>query len=364
MLGQIRRGPQVLQRGHGVVAGQGRRRQAPSQGVQPQRRRTGQDTDGVPGPDRIPVLHPLDVVPHPVPVHEPGAGLTGDVQHPPVDIGGDPGDHALRRRAQPLGPEAAHLVMVAADAARGQDDGVGPQSEIADHVAVRGRAARRVVRRQDRARHPGDAPPFDQQLIDPATVVEGQASVLRRLPRAVGERLRHTRPRPPGDVKARHGIAVTKGLAPAALGPAHHGRQADAVLHQPGPLLAGGELDIGAGPLHCPFIFGQRPVQPVPARAAPPVSPGQIEAVAYAQLPLFRRVDQEQPAERPEGLSSQVGGVLLIDQRHALASLNQLVGGDQPGQTPAHHDDVRVHACPLFRDISTNMSVNMKRGFL
>ncbi|MNE39515.1 hypothetical protein D3C80_1334730 [compost metagenome] len=136
------------------------------------------------------------------------------------------------------------------------------------------------------------------------------------------------------------------------------------MLLQPGPLLAGGELDIGARPLNRPFVLGQRPVQPVPARAAPPVPPGQIEAVAHAQLPLFRRVDQKQSTERPEGLTAQVGGVLLIDQRHALASLNQLVGGDQPGQPPAHHDDVRVHACPLFRDISTNINVNMKREFL
>ncbi|MNS75158.1 hypothetical protein D3C72_1086620 [compost metagenome] len=117
VLGQIRRGPQVFQRGHGVVTGQGGRREPPSQGVQPQRRRAGQDADGVPGPDRRPVLHPLDVVPHTVAVHEPGAAVARNVQHPSVDIGGNPGDHAPGWRAQPFGPEAPHLVMVAADAA-------------------------------------------------------------------------------------------------------------------------------------------------------------------------------------------------------------------------------------------------------
>ncbi|MND45600.1 hypothetical protein D3C80_364630 [compost metagenome] len=71
------------------------------------------------GPDRGPVLHALDVVPHAIPVHEAAPGLARDVQQPPVDVGGDAGDHRLGRCAQALGPEAPHLVMVAADAAGG-----------------------------------------------------------------------------------------------------------------------------------------------------------------------------------------------------------------------------------------------------
>ena len=344
MFGQVWRGPQVLQRRHGVVTGQGGRGQPPPQGVQPQRRRPGQDADGVPGPDGVPVLHPLDVVPHTVAVHEPPPGLARDVQHPPVDIGGNPGDHRLWRRSQPLGPEAAHLVMVAADAARGQDNGLCSQGEVADHVAVRSRPARRRVGGQDRARHACDAAAFDQQLIDPATVVEGQPPILRRRSCAVGEGLGHARPGAPGDVKARHGIAVPEGLSAAAFGPADHGGQADPMLFQPGALFAGGELDIGARPLHRPLILGQRSSQPVPARAAAPVPPGQVDAVAHAQLPLLRRVDQEQSAEGPEGLAAQIGRVLLIDQRHPLARLNQFIGGDQSGQSPAHDDDVCVHS--------------------
>ncbi|MNQ31191.1 hypothetical protein D3C85_445580 [compost metagenome] len=134
------------------------------------------------------------------------------------------------------------------------------------------------------------------------------------------------------------------------------------MLFQPGALFAGGELDIGARPLHRPLILGQRSSQPVPARAAAPVPPGQVDAVAHAQLPLLRRVDQEQPAERPEGLAAQIGRVLLIDQRHPLARLNQFIGGDQSGQSPAHNDDVCVHIRLPFA-VYANIYVNMKRVF-
>ncbi|MND45601.1 hypothetical protein D3C80_364640 [compost metagenome] len=176
--------------------------------------------------------------------------------------------------------------------------------------------------------------------------MKGEASAPSRRPRAISKGFRHPGPRAPGDVEARHGIAVPEGLAVAALRPSDHGGQADPVLFQPGPLLAGGERDIGAGPLDRPFVLGQRPVQTVPAGAAPPVAPGQIEVVAHAQLSLLRRVDQKQAAERPEGLAAEVGRVFLIHQGHALSSLHQLIGGDQTGQSSAHHDDVRVHIHP------------------
>ncbi|MNX66728.1 hypothetical protein D3C86_978280 [compost metagenome] len=129
------------------------------------------------------------------------------------------------------------------------------------------------------------------------TVVEGQPPVLGRLSCSVGEGLGHPGSRAPGDVKARHGIAVAERLPAAALGPADHGRQADPMLLEPGALLAGGEFDIGARPWDRPFVLGQRPVQTVPASAAPPVAPGQIEAVANAQPSLLRGADQKQAAE-------------------------------------------------------------------
>src|SRR2546421_707114 len=58
--------------------------------VEPQRGRPGQDPDSVPGPDRVPVLDALGVVPHPIAVDQAAAGLFGDTQHPAVDVLGHP----------------------------------------------------------------------------------------------------------------------------------------------------------------------------------------------------------------------------------------------------------------------------------
>ena len=59
--------------------------------------------------------------------------------------------------------------------------------------------------------------------------------------------------------------------------------------------------------------------------------------------PLLGAVDEEQPAERPERLTADVVGVLLVDDQHAAAAVDQFAGGDQAGQSRAHHDDISVH---------------------
>ena len=63
------------QRAEGVVAGQARVGQPAAERVEPHRGRAGQDADAVAGPDRVPVLDALGVVPHAVAVDQAGAGL-------------------------------------------------------------------------------------------------------------------------------------------------------------------------------------------------------------------------------------------------------------------------------------------------
>lgn len=95
----------------------------------------------MPGPDRVPVLDALGVVPHPVAVDVVRARLLGDAEHQPVDMGGDAGEHLLGRGAQPLGPLGADEVVVAADAAGGDDHRLGLQLEGAGGLpAARGAA--------------------------------------------------------------------------------------------------------------------------------------------------------------------------------------------------------------------------------
>ncbi len=71
-------------------------------------------------PDRIPVFDAFDIVPHAVAVHDAATGLFGNVQHPAIHMGGNAGDHLLRRFAKAGGPVFADKFVIAANAARRQ----------------------------------------------------------------------------------------------------------------------------------------------------------------------------------------------------------------------------------------------------
>ncbi len=133
---------QVAQGAQGVVPGQAGLGQPAAERVEPHGGRSGQDADAVAGPDRVPVAHALGVVPHAVPVDQAGAGLGADAEHPSVDVGGNAGDHLGGRGAQALGPVAADGVVVGADAAGGDDHGLGGEFELPGRLPVGGDAAR------------------------------------------------------------------------------------------------------------------------------------------------------------------------------------------------------------------------------
>ena len=335
---------QVIQRAEGVEAGEQRHGQAPAGAVEPQRRRPRQDPDAVPWPDRVPVLDALDVVPHPVRVDHGPAGSLGDADHPAVDVRRHPGEHPLRRAAEPLRPRGAHQLVVSADPARRDDHRLGRELELACGVTVRRHAARRRVRREDGAADAGDGAVGDHEVVDP--VPEPRLDPSGRQVRAdpALERRDDARAGAPGDVEARHRVARAGGGVPAALGPADHREQPQALLAQPRALLAGGEVDVGLRPAPRPVVL----LAVEPGRALP-VLPGQLGGVLDAHPALLGRVDEEQPAERPPGLTAEVGLALLVEQQHPAAGVRGLGCGDQPGQTGSHHDDVGVHAATLGR---------------
>ncbi len=338
--GDVLGGAQVLQGAEGVVAGEVRPGQTAAEGVEPHRGRSGQDADAVAGPDRVPVPQALGVVPHAVPVDQPDAGLGADVEHPAVDVGRYAGHHLVRRRAEALGPVAADDVVVRADAAAGDDDGLGGEFELADGVAVGGDAAGRGVLGQDRAAHAAGGAVLDDQVVDAVAVVEGEQAVAGGLPGVPDERFDDAGAGAPGDVEAGHGVAVPVRGEVAALGPADGGQEGDAVPVEPGPLLPRRELDVGARPAHGPGVLV---VEPVEAGAAPPVAPGEVEGVLDAEAPLLRRADEEQSAEGPEGLSAEVGGVLLVDEGDPPAPAGQFVRGDEAGEARSDDDGIGIH---------------------
>ena len=131
----------LAQRAQGVEAGEQGRREAGAAGVQPQRRRAGQDADAVVAPDRGVVLDPLRVVPHPVQVDHPRPGLLGGLQQGAVDVVRHPGDQVARRVAPAGRPVLPHQVEVAADSAAGHDHGRCGERELPDHGVRRAYAA-------------------------------------------------------------------------------------------------------------------------------------------------------------------------------------------------------------------------------
>ena len=174
--------------------------------VEPHRARAGQDADRMARPDRVPVRHPFDVMPHPVAVDDrPTSGL-GDADHPAVDMCRHAGDEGLPGRLRVALASWRARVVVPADATGGNDDGLRTEFELADDVAVGGDSAGRVVGSQHRAAHTGHRAMVDDEVVHPMAGQVGDA-----VPPAMCSRARVakglTTPCPsPRDVEARDGL--------------------------------------------------------------------------------------------------------------------------------------------------------------
>src|SRR4029078_7889954 len=92
----------------------------------------------------------------------------------------------------------------------------------------------------------------------------------------------------PGDVEARHRVAVAACVVAAALGPAAHREVAPPALPQPAALLAAREVDVGVSPLPRPVVLG-----PVESGGAEPVLKCQLVAVAGDTPAPFGGGDRE-----------------------------------------------------------------------
>src|SRR6266700_2622401 len=247
-------------------------------------------------------------MPHPVAVDQPRAGGFGNADHPSVDMLGDARDQVPGRFAKTLRPVLAYQIVVAADAAGGDDHGLGAKRELADEVARRAFSPLDIRRFED---HPADAVHSavgDGERIDPVTEAEAQIAVGLCLARAALERFDDAGAGAPGDVKPWHRIAVAHGVITAALGPADDRK--DPMTHgaEPIALLAGCERDIGFRPALRPKVF-----RPVEAGRSHPVLEREIVTVLDAKPALLRAIDQEQAAERPKRLAAKALLALLID---------------------------------------------------
>jgi hypothetical protein len=338
---------QVLQRAERVETGKERHRQAVAARIEPERGWAGQDADRMGRPDRRPVGDALDIVPHPVAIDQPAAGGFGDAEHGPVDMGRHARQHVLRRLAKALRPVATDELVITANSAGGDDHALSLEPEAAGHAArTRLTAPDRTLLQylafdsvDDAAapRQPGDAmaePQLDQPL-------------LLSLRDAAQEGLEHAGPRAPGDMEARHGIAVAGGEITAALGPADDREPAHTLLVQPAAFLASGEIEIAFSPCLGPVVL-----LPIETGRAEPVLPGESERIPDPQAALLGRIDQEESAEGPVRLTAQRGPRLLLDDDDLAAGIGQLGGGDEAGKACADDDHIRIerHASSPLRD--------------
>src|SRR5579863_204315 len=259
-------------------------------------------------PDRRPILHAFHIVPHPIAIDQSAAGAFRDRQHAAVDMIRHAGDHPRRRLAQALRPVLPHQIVIAADAAGSDDHAWRLQRELSDDDARALLPALDMARLENIARDAVDRSAALRNLVHAMAEFERYEPLPRGFESAFGERLEHAGARAPGDVKTRHGIAMTHRIVAAAFGPTDDREEAQAPLAQPGSLLAGGESDIGFGPSPRPKILVA-----VKARCPHPVFERQVVRIADAHPPLFGRIDKEQAAEGPERLPAERLLRLLVE---------------------------------------------------
>ncbi|MGY2914697.1 hypothetical protein ACVWYP_000327 [Bradyrhizobium sp. USDA 3262] len=261
----------------------------------------------------------------------------GDADHAAVDMFGHAGDHEFGRLAEPLRPILPHQIMIAPDAAGRDDHGLRAEGEIADDVARGTLAALDRGRFQDHAADAVDRTVGDAERIDAVTELEYQPSALRGLARAALERLDDAGSGAPGDVEARHRIAMAHRVVTAALGPADHREDAMAHGAQPVAFLARRECDIGFSPFARPVIL-----LAIETGGAHPVLQREVDRILDAEPTLLRRIDQEQAAKRPEGLAADALFPFLVEHDDALACFGNLGCGDETGKPRANHDHICI----------------------
>ena len=131
------------------------------------------------------------------------------------------------------GPHAADLVQVAADAAGRDDDGGAAELEVLDDVPRTRLTTRLAGGGEDAAAHADDAGAasvvvFDDELVHAVAEMEFYLALFFCFKEWFAENAHDLWARAPGEVEARHGVAVAGGIAGTTLGPADGGQDVEA----------------------------------------------------------------------------------------------------------------------------------------
>src|SRR5216683_945121 len=179
-------------------------------------------------------------------------------------------------------------IVIAADAAGGDDHGLRAKAEVAGDLARAAFSPLDIISLEHRPADAIDGAVGDRERIDAVAEPERQAAAGLRFARPPLEWLDHPGAGAPGDMEPRHRIAVAHRIVAAALGPADHGEDSMAHRAEPAAFLAGRERHIGFRPAPRPQIFIA-----VEARRPHPVLQREVVAVLDAEPALFGAIDQK-----------------------------------------------------------------------
>ena len=121
-----------------------------------------------------------------------------------------------------------HQFVVAADSTGGDHDGLCGELEFADGGARTLHAAQITGRFEDGSAYTSDRTIGDDELIDLVAVLERDQSALLGSNHLGQKDIDHAGAGSPGEVEARHRIAVSKSHSAAAFGPADIRHQGEA----------------------------------------------------------------------------------------------------------------------------------------
>ena len=274
----------------------------------------------------IPIVEAFGVMPHTVAVDDPTTRVFGDRQHPAVDMRGDARDQVFGALAESVGwPVLANEFDVVADSAGGDDDRISAQFERLDFDPAARYSPGKIGGLQGLPANTDNPAALDHEFVDPMTESEGGLPGFLGAHDGLGEDPHDVGAGPPGEMEARHGVAVAAGKSAAAFGPSDDRREPQPEVMQVLALLTGGELDERLRPLARPEV-GHLAVE---AGGPEPVLQGELEAVFDSEPTLLRTVYEEDAAQRPESLATEVIAVLLVEDDHGFPGKNQFVGGDQ-----------------------------------
>src|SRR5262249_25870467 len=102
----------------------------------------------------------------------------------------------------------------------------------------------------------------------------------------------------------------------------------------------------------CP-LAGPEILLAVEAGRSQPVLQREVVRIADTHASLLGAIDEKEPTKRPEGLAAKRPLTLLIQENDALAGLDQLAGGNEPGEPSADDDGICVHPGHLQLPMTT-----------